>query len=267
MGGKKTAGAVHNEAFVALWKNCGKLWLVSLVLFSVELIIGAVLFLIMLPVRALIGFSPWSFFNMEGVGSLQEFLVAARPLLELFGINLLASAIAAVVAAIAQASALIGGYDAALRLLQDRNAPLKPVFANFRRNWLRFVGVIAWSMLWQFLWSLLFLVPGIVKYYSYRLAPFLVLRYPDMTVRQALRKSIEITGGYRGRLFGLDLLLVLYRLAALLASLLLPVVGSFAVNLLLVTPMMLLMFSVAYRDIGQAAIEKGLLPSERFILD
>lgn len=56
-----------------------------------------------------------------------------------------------------------------------------------------------------FLWSLLFIIPGIVKGYAYSMAPYILADHPHMTAREALRESKRITHGHKGELFVLML--------------------------------------------------------------
>ena len=55
------------------------------------------------------------------------------------------------------------------------------------------------------LWSSLFCIPGIIKSYSYSLAPYILAENPTMTARQALNESKRITVGAKKDLFVLDL--------------------------------------------------------------
>jgi len=55
------------------------------------------------------------------------------------------------------------------------------------------------------LWSLLFVIPGIVASYSYAMAPFIMAENPNLTARQALNASKQMMDGNKGRLFCLDL--------------------------------------------------------------
>ena len=61
--------------------------------------------------------------------------------------------------------------------------------------------------IYTFLWSLLFLIPGIVKSYSYALAPY--IKQDDMGRNRGanayITKSREMMDGYKGQLFLLDL--------------------------------------------------------------
>ena len=51
------------------------------------------------------------------------------------------------------------------------------------------------------MWSLLFIIPGIVAAYSYAMAPYILAENPDMTVREAIAASKEMMRGSRWRLF------------------------------------------------------------------
>ena len=52
-----------------------------------------------------------------------------------------------------------------------------------------------------FLWSLLFLIPGIVKGYAYMMVPHLLHDNPNLTPKQAMDISNRMTMGYKGDLF------------------------------------------------------------------
>lgn len=56
-----------------------------------------------------------------------------------------------------------------------------------------------------FLWSLLFIIPGIVKGLAYSMAPYILADNPNMTAREALRESKRLTDGHKGGLFVLSL--------------------------------------------------------------
>ena len=56
-----------------------------------------------------------------------------------------------------------------------------------------------------FLWSLLFIIPGIVAAYRYRFAVYNLCENPDMGVMEALNMSKAQTAGFKWQLFVLDL--------------------------------------------------------------
>ena len=51
------------------------------------------------------------------------------------------------------------------------------------------------------LWSLLFIIPGIVKSYSYAMTPYILAEHPEMSVNEAITESRRIMNGNKGRLF------------------------------------------------------------------
>lgn len=55
--------------------------------------------------------------------------------------------------------------------------------------------------LYVFLWSLLFIIPGIVAEYSYAMTGFILAENPELTASEAIEKSKEIMYGNRWRLF------------------------------------------------------------------
>lgn len=59
--------------------------------------------------------------------------------------------------------------------------------------------------LYVFLWSLLLIVPGIIKSYAYSMAPFIMAENPDMTANEAITASKELMEGNKFELFLLDL--------------------------------------------------------------
>lgn len=67
-----------------------------------------------------------------------------------------------------------------------------------------------------FVWTLLFIVPGIVAAYRYALAPYLLAENPNLTAEEAIEKSKALMYGYKGRLFCLQFSFIgWYLLAAL----------------------------------------------------
>lgn len=167
----------------------------------------------------------------------------------------------------------VGAYDVMLGITKGRKRSAWEAVERFGKHWKRYLGISAWSSLFVWLWSLLFVIPGLVKRYAYILAPFLILDYPGMTVRQALWKSREITNGYKGRLFGLEFLVALpfgavfvvlgaiFMISGQLPtySLISKIFSPLAL-LFFVQPVTYMMVAIAYLDIKRAAIEKGLLP-------
>lgn len=67
------------------------------------------------------------------------------------------------------------------------------------------IGMGVKTAIFTFLWSLLFVIPGIVKSYSYAMAPYILMDHPELTGGEAIRASMKLMNGKKGRLFCLDL--------------------------------------------------------------
>ena len=59
--------------------------------------------------------------------------------------------------------------------------------------------------LYIFLWSLLFIIPGIVKSYEYRFIPYILAENPNISVDEAFKLSKSMTDNQKGDIFILDL--------------------------------------------------------------
>ena len=55
------------------------------------------------------------------------------------------------------------------------------------------------------LWSMLFVIPGIIAVYRYSFAIWNLCQNPELGVMEALNRSKRQTIGYKGQLFGLHL--------------------------------------------------------------
>ncbi len=74
-----------------------------------------------------------------------------------------------------------------------------------------------------FLWSLLFIIPGIIAAYRYSMAIYIMLDHPEMSAMDCIRESKRITTGYKWQLFVLDLSFILWWLLSAI-----PVIGYLA---------------------------------------
>jgi uncharacterized membrane protein len=58
-------------------------------------------------------------------------------------------------------------------------------------------------MLFTFLWSLLFIIPGIVKCFSYSMTPFILEEHPELSANEAIDHSRAMMKGHKFDLFWL----------------------------------------------------------------
>lgn len=67
------------------------------------------------------------------------------------------------------------------------------------------------------LWSLLFVIPGIVKSYAYAMTPFIMAENPEMSASEAIEASVQLMDGHKGELFTLDLTFIGWGILAALS--------------------------------------------------
>lgn len=76
---------------------------------------------------------------------------------------------------------------------------------GFKYNYLNVVKTMFFMNLWIGLWSLLLVIPGIIKAYSYRLVPYILAENPDIDTNEALMRSEQLMRGNKWESFIYDL--------------------------------------------------------------
>lgn len=97
----------------------------------------------------------------------------------------------------------MGQYRVFLTLVDSKKASTDELFSYFRgwtRMWQAFKAVLLPSI-YAMLWSLLLIVPGIVKSFSYAMTYFILLDNPDYTVNRAITESRKLMDGRKKDLF------------------------------------------------------------------
>ena len=93
-----------------------------------------------------------------------------------------------------------------LRFGQGRENTVSEMFkAGFAENYGRVLGVTLLTMLFVVLWSLLLLIPGIVKGYSYALTFYIANDHPELSPNECINRSIDMMQGHKVDLFLLHL--------------------------------------------------------------
>ena len=79
----------------------------------------------------------------------------------------------------------------------------KVLFGGFNSAKIFFkqVGVVVLNTILCALWTILLVVPGIIKGLAYSMYPYVLRDEPDLSVWQTLKKSEAIMKGYKGKLF------------------------------------------------------------------
>lgn len=126
----------------------------------------------------------------------------------------------------------------------------KPVFTDVFVCFDSFVEAIVISVLeslFVLLWSLLFIIPGIVKAYSYAMALYIVADDPSVPALEAIDRSKKMMDGHKMELFMLDLSFIGWILLSIL---------TFGVLFVWVTPYMATARANFYKSLnGETVVE------------
>ncbi len=90
-----------------------------------------------------------------------------------------------------------------LDLVDRTEAKLESVFTYFY-NWKTTTAARFLRGLYTFLWSLLFIIPGIIASYSYAMTGYILAEHPELTASEVIERSKEMMSGNRFRLFCLQ---------------------------------------------------------------
>jgi Predicted integral membrane protein len=69
----------------------------------------------------------------------------------------------------------------------------------------RILGTMLLTTVYTFLWTLLLVIPGIMKSYSYAMTLFILKDYPELQYDAAIEKSMAMMSGHKMKMFLLDL--------------------------------------------------------------
>ncbi len=98
----------------------------------------------------------------------------------------------------------LGYTEYLLKQYNRANFDIKDLFSQFHRFGQGFAQSFLRN-LYILLWSLLFIIPGIVKSFSYAMTPFIMAENPEMTANEAITASKQLMDGHKGELFWLGL--------------------------------------------------------------
>ena len=134
------------------------------------------------------------------------------------------------------------GYSVAHKeLLQNGDAAItrntvRLAFSDYVRNAVSILLVYLYTLLW----TLLFIVPGIIKGLAYSLTPFIVKDNPQLSPNQAINLSMKMMKGHKFDLFYLYLSFIGWILLAIL---------TLGIGLLWVIPYMQTSMAAFYLDV------------------
>lgn len=151
---------------------------------------------------------------------------------------------------------MIGFMDWYRKSIYEKTS-LGEIFAPYRKEHLwGNIGTMVLMHLYIFLWTLLFIIPGIIKTYSYSQTVFIKGENPNIPAGRAIELSKIMMDGHKGDLFYLHLSFFGWMLLSALTYNILGIVYVF--------PYYYSALSFAYVEIKADAIAKGLIDASEF---
>lgn len=102
------------------------------------------------------------------------------------------------------------------------------------------------SRLYIFLWSLLFVIPGIIASYSYAMIPYILADNPEISASEAIERSKQMMQGNRWRLFCLQISFIGWEILC---------VFTLGIGMLWLVPYMNAATAEFYRDVSKTRHE------------
>lgn len=139
-----------------------------------------------------------------------------------------------------------------LALAKGVKPQAKDAFSGFDDFWSAF-KVTFLVGLYTFLWSLLFVIPGIVKGISYSMAMYVLAENKGMSATECINASKEMTNGHKMDLFVLSLSFIGWM-----------ILGSITLGIayIWITPYMQATFTNAYNSLKPAVVETAEVTQE-----
>ena len=125
--------------------------------------------------------------------------------------------------------------------------PFRETFTRFGRK----LGGTLWMGLFVYLWSLLLIIPGIIKAYSYAMTPYILADCPNVKATDALKLSMRMMSGHKWELFVFHLSFIGW---GILSGLTCGILGLFYVD-----PYMNSAQATYYLEVREAALRSGVI--------
>ena len=173
-------------------------------------------------------------FNEDTVRNLPPiFWTVLLPLVSVAGLLSLAALILGGTVELGYAKFLLKQYDRKQLQFSDLFSQFERFGTGFAQKFLR--------TLFTVLWSLLFIIPGIVKGLSYAMTPFILEEHPEMTASEAIKASMRLMDGHKMDLFILGLTFIGWQILACL---------TMGIGFLFLNPYMNAAYAAFYRSIS-----------------
>lgn len=110
----------------------------------------------------------------------------------------------------------LGYCQFALNLRDGEEAKFSQLFGKFDMFAKGFMMRLLIS-LYTLLWTLLLVIPGIIKSYSYAMTPYILTEHPELSANEAITASRKLMRGNKWRLFCLELSFIGWHILASLS--------------------------------------------------
>ena len=104
------------------------------------------------------------------------------------------------------------------KMFRGEKADFKTGFSGLQKFWAAF-SVYILKYIYVYLWSILFVIPGLVKTYSYACAMFIKQENPNLGANDCITKSRALMDGHKMRLFLYDLWFAIVMILAMIFTL------------------------------------------------
>lgn len=133
------------------------------------------------------------------------------------------------------------GYAVTYLLLvrEDKECKIQDLFDGFL-DYTRIWGTLILMGLYVLLWTLLLIVPGIIKSYSYSMTYYILKDEPDMKFNAAIERSMDMINGHKFDLFYLHLTFIGWGILSIL---------TFGIGFLWLYPYMMTAQAQFYEDV------------------
>jgi|SRR5690625_2288142 len=103
-----------------------------------------------------------------------------------------------------------------LNVYRKKEFQFENMLEPFKKNFVNTLTTYLLKMVFIFLWSLLFVIPGIIKTFSYAMTDYILVDNPDLTANEAIKESQKMMNGNKLRLFILHLSFIGWYLLSIL---------------------------------------------------
>lgn len=99
----------------------------------------------------------------------------------------------------------VGGRKYFIGAAQDNSDMNSIGFGFDKTRYFKIIKAMFYKGVLTFLWTLLLIIPGIVKSYAYRMVPYILADNPNIGTKRAVELSNEMTRGHKFNMWVLDL--------------------------------------------------------------